>query len=62
MRTRDDSQSSLRSSYSSPASLSPRPGSPFLPTSPGLQPSSPYIPLQPSLGSEGRAELVTSRR
>ncbi|XP_059586704.1 PDZ and LIM domain protein 2 [Alligator mississippiensis] len=61
MRTRDDSQSSLRSSYSSPASLSPRPGSPFLPTSPGLQTSSPYIPLQPSLGSEGRAELVTSR-
>ncbi|XP_008585824.1 PREDICTED: PDZ and LIM domain protein 2 isoform X2 [Galeopterus variegatus] len=37
VRTHTDSQSSLRSSYSSPASLSPRPGSPF-PTSP---PSSP---------------------
>ncbi|KAM6150098.1 PDZ and LIM domain protein 2 [Erethizon dorsatum] len=31
LRTRPDSQSSLWSSYSSPASLSPRPGSPFTP-------------------------------
>ncbi|XP_023592453.1 PDZ and LIM domain protein 2 isoform X2 [Trichechus manatus latirostris] len=31
VRTHTDSQSSLRSSYSSPASLSPRPGSPFSP-------------------------------
>ncbi|XP_029410658.1 PDZ and LIM domain protein 2 isoform X2 [Nannospalax galili] len=29
LRTHHDSQSSMRSSYSSPASLSPRPGSPF---------------------------------
>ncbi|XP_023406788.1 PDZ and LIM domain protein 2 isoform X1 [Loxodonta africana] len=34
VRTHNDSQSSLRSSYSSPASLSPRPGSPFSTPSP----------------------------
>ncbi|KAM4837002.1 PDZ and LIM domain protein 2 isoform 1-T4 [Thomomys bottae] len=35
LRTHLDSQSSLRSSYSSPASLSPRPGSPFSTPPPG---------------------------
>uniref|UniRef100_A0A8D2ARZ0 PDZ and LIM domain 2 n=1 Tax=Sciurus vulgaris TaxID=55149 RepID=A0A8D2ARZ0_SCIVU len=47
LRTHLDSQSSLRSAYSSPASLSPRPGSPFS-TPP------PTSPLAPS------GELVTS--
>ncbi|CAM4701970.1 unnamed protein product [Lepidochelys olivacea] len=62
VRTRDDSQGSVRSSYSSPASLSPRPGSPFSSSSPGYRPGSPYSPQRPSLPSEGRVEMVVSSR
>uniref|UniRef100_A0A8D0H4B8 PDZ and LIM domain protein 2 n=1 Tax=Sphenodon punctatus TaxID=8508 RepID=A0A8D0H4B8_SPHPU len=62
VRTRDDSQSSVRSSYSSPASLSPRPGSPYSPSSPCYRPSSPYSPQRPSLPVEGRGEAVVSIR
>lgn len=40
LRTHRDSQSSLRSAYSSPASLSPRPGSPFS-TPPPISPLAP---------------------
>uniref|UniRef100_A0A8C9PDT0 PDZ domain-containing protein n=1 Tax=Spermophilus dauricus TaxID=99837 RepID=A0A8C9PDT0_SPEDA len=49
LRTHLDSQSSLRSAYSSPASLSPRPGSPFS-TPP------PASPLAPA------GEVVTAHR
>uniref|UniRef100_A0A8C0IYW6 PDZ and LIM domain protein 2 n=1 Tax=Chelonoidis abingdonii TaxID=106734 RepID=A0A8C0IYW6_CHEAB len=62
VRTRDDSQGSVRSSYSSPVSLSPRPGSPFSSSSPGYRPGSPYSPQRPSLPSEGRVETVVSSR
>ncbi|XP_067399838.1 PDZ and LIM domain protein 2 [Emydura macquarii macquarii] len=62
VRTRDGSQSSVRSSYSSPVSLSPRPGSPFSSSSPGYRPSSPYSPQRPGLPSEGRVEAVVSSR
>ncbi|XP_065440632.1 PDZ and LIM domain protein 2 isoform X1 [Chrysemys picta bellii] len=62
VRTRDDSQGSVRSSYSSPASLSPRPGSPFSSSSPGYRPGSPYSPQRPSLPSEGRGETVACSR
>lgn len=62
VRTRDDSQSSVRSSYSSPASLSPRPGSPFLSSSPGYRPSSPYSPQRPSRPADGRGDTVVSSR
>ncbi|KAG6934489.1 PDZ and LIM domain 2 [Chelydra serpentina] len=62
VRTRDDSQGSVRSSYSSPASLSPRPGSPFSSSSPGYRPGSPYSPQRPGLPAEGRVETVVSSR
>uniref|UniRef100_A0A8C8S441 PDZ and LIM domain protein 2 n=1 Tax=Pelusios castaneus TaxID=367368 RepID=A0A8C8S441_9SAUR len=62
VRTRDDNQSSVRSSYSSPVSLSPRPGSPFSSSSSGYRPGSPYSPQRPSLPTEGRMEAVVSSR
>ncbi|XP_062995015.1 PDZ and LIM domain protein 2 isoform X2 [Elgaria multicarinata webbii] len=62
VRTRDDGQSSLRSSYSSPASISPRPSSPFSPSSPGCRPCSPYSPQRPGLPNEGRGESVVNSR
>uniref|UniRef100_A0A8D2L9Z9 PDZ domain-containing protein n=1 Tax=Varanus komodoensis TaxID=61221 RepID=A0A8D2L9Z9_VARKO len=62
VRTRDDGPSSLRSSYSSPASISPRPGSPFSPSSPGYRSGSPYSPQRPSLPSKGRGESVVNSR
>nr|XP_056716605.1 PDZ and LIM domain protein 2 [Euleptes europaea] len=62
LRTRDDGQSSLRSSYSSPASISPRPSSPYSPSSPGFRPASPYSPQRPSLPSDSRGESVVNSR
>ncbi|KAH0623135.1 hypothetical protein JD844_031125 [Phrynosoma platyrhinos] len=63
MRTRDDGQNSVRSSISSPASISPRPSSPYSPPSPGYRSGSPYSPQRPRLPSEGRGEsMVNSRR
>ncbi|XP_066495700.1 PDZ and LIM domain protein 2 [Tiliqua scincoides] len=62
VRTRDDGQSSLRSSYSSPASISPRPSSPYSPSSPGYQPCSPYSPPRSNLPNEGSGESVMNNR
>ncbi|XP_053124950.1 PDZ and LIM domain protein 2 [Hemicordylus capensis] len=62
VRTRDDSQSSLRSSYSSPASISPRPSSPYSPSSPGYRTCSPHSPQRPSLPIEGRGDSAVSSR
>ncbi|XP_061449022.1 PDZ and LIM domain protein 2 [Rhineura floridana] len=62
VRTRDDGQSSLRSSYSSPASISPRPSSPYSPSSPGYRPGSPYSLQRPNLPNEGRGEHVVNSR
>ncbi|XP_074837690.1 PDZ and LIM domain protein 2 isoform X2 [Carettochelys insculpta] len=62
VRTRNDSQSSVRSSYSSPASGSPRPGSPFFSSSPGHRPGSPCSPQRPGLPAEGRVEAAVSSR
>lgn len=62
VRTRDDGPSSLRSSYSSPASISPRPSSPYSPTSPGYQPGSPYNLQRSSLPTEGSGESMVNNR
>ncbi|XP_048367891.1 PDZ and LIM domain protein 2 [Sphaerodactylus townsendi] len=58
LRTRDDGQSSLRSSYSSPASISPQPSSPYSPPSPRFRPGSPHSPQRPRLPSDIRGEYV----
>ncbi|ETE61190.1 PDZ and LIM domain protein 2 [Ophiophagus hannah] len=62
VRTKDNGQNSVRSSYSSPASISPRPTSPYSPSSPGYRPGSPYSPVRPSLPSEIRGEPVINSR
>ncbi|XP_039210219.1 PDZ and LIM domain protein 2 [Crotalus tigris] len=62
VRTRDNGQNSVRSSYSSPASISPRPTSPYSPSSPGYRPGSPYSPMTPSLSAEVRGEPVINSR
>uniref|UniRef100_A0A2D4LK63 PDZ domain-containing protein n=1 Tax=Micrurus spixii TaxID=129469 RepID=A0A2D4LK63_9SAUR len=62
VRTKDNGQNSVRSSYSSPASISPRPTSPYSPSSPGYRPGSPYSPVRPSLPTEIRGEPVINSR
>nr|XP_034995271.1 PDZ and LIM domain protein 2 [Zootoca vivipara]XP_034995272.1 PDZ and LIM domain protein 2 [Zootoca vivipara] len=62
VRTRDDGQNSVRSSYSSPASISPRPSSPYSPSSPGFRAGGPYSPQRPDLPNEGRGESVVNSR
>ncbi|XP_007428643.1 PDZ and LIM domain protein 2 [Python bivittatus] len=62
VRTRDNGQNSVRSSYSSPASISPRPSSPYCPSSPGYRPGSPYSPVRSSLSTEVRGEPVMNSR
>ncbi|XP_008118366.1 PDZ and LIM domain protein 2 [Anolis carolinensis] len=62
LRTRDDGQNSVRSSFSSPASISPRPSSPFSPPSPGGRSGSPYSPRRTSLSGEGREDPVANNR
>ncbi|XP_026579050.1 PDZ and LIM domain protein 2-like [Pseudonaja textilis] len=62
VRTKDNGQNSVRSSYSSPASVSPRPTSPYSPSSPGYRPGSPYSPVRPSLPTEIRGEPVINSR
>ncbi|XP_015269690.1 PREDICTED: PDZ and LIM domain protein 2 isoform X2 [Gekko japonicus] len=60
LRTKDDGQSSLRSSYSSPASISPWPSSPYSPSSPGFRAASPCSPQRPSLPSNSTGESVVN--
>ncbi|KAJ7305185.1 hypothetical protein JRQ81_011091 [Phrynocephalus forsythii] len=62
VRTRDDGQSSVRSSFSSPASISPRPSSPYSPPSPGYRSGIPYSPQRTNPPNEGRGEFVANSR
>nr|XP_020635977.1 PDZ and LIM domain protein 2 [Pogona vitticeps]XP_020635978.1 PDZ and LIM domain protein 2 [Pogona vitticeps] len=62
VRTRDDGQNSVRSSFSSPASMSPRPSSPYSPPPPGYRSGSPYSPQRTNPLNEGRGEFVMNSR